>query len=176
MTERDYSEPKLVKSEKKGDRDCYTVDVLSEADKFTFELYWVGDKIVEIKQLAPTPGAKTASSSTAKKSDETEGPAVDLSDEMKDFISGIDGSEGDGVTAPIDKSLAKYAAADVDISEIGQRAYDHPRVTAAKKEDRDCYTLVMTGSIHFHLRAVLGGGKVVAIKKIQEIETRKLKK
>jgi hypothetical protein len=178
MTEREYSEPKLVKSEKRGDRECYTVDALSGADKFTFELYWAGDKIVEIKQLAPPPGAKSASSGTAKKSDEAEGPAVDLSEEMKDFISGIDGSEGDGVTAPIDKSLAKYAAADVDISEIGQRAYDNPRVTAVEKQgDRDCYTLVMTGGVFtFTYELCWEGGKVVAIKKIQEIETKKLKK
>ena len=104
--------------------------------------------------------------------------AIDAIPEMKDFISGLDGSEGDGVTAPIDKALAKYAAEGVDISEIGQRAYDHPRITAAEKQgDRDCYTLAMTGGVFTHTYELCWeGGKLVAIKKIQEIETRKLKK
>jgi hypothetical protein len=127
---------------------------------------------------APSPPPTGAASGTGTSAPAAPAADVDAIPEMKDFISGIDGSEGDGVTAPIDKALAKYAAEGVDTSEIGQRAYANPRITAAEKQgDRDCYTLVMTGGVFtFTYELCWEEGKVVAIKKIQEIPTSKLKK
>jgi hypothetical protein len=134
-------------------------------------------------QSAPSKTGTTPSGDTSASSGASSGAAkgsagadpaaaFDVSAEMKDFISGIDGSEG-----PIDKALAKYVAEGVNTDDIKERAYSAPKIVKLeKKGDQDCYTLNLVGGVFtFTFELCWEGGKIVEIKQLQMIETRKLK-